>query len=194
VPSEDQAGWRTDRILGDVLRHPVTWLVRRWNWKSAILSSTSRSIIFFLANLDAGIEAARAAFLTELVFRASTAGFYGALTQALRRADPPWAGTAAAMVLLPAVAHTVEFVVHYARGTVRLADSLIASALFTAVSTSFNLYAMRQGALIVGEDGNSLGHDLRRLPRLLTSFVLRIVRSVARSGLALRRAAASSRL
>ena len=42
---------------------------------------------------------------------------------------------------------------------------------FTVVSTAFNLYAMRRGALVVGADGASLVTDLCRMPRLVLSFL-----------------------
>jgi hypothetical protein len=163
------------RHVGAVVRwivaHPWEALGRRWNYKSAVLSSLARASLFFTANLSAGFDAAAAAFLTELCFRFTTAGFYGALTQAFRRVEPPLHGTLAALVLLPAVAHTLEWVVHRWRGTAELGTSIAASLLFTAVSTTFNLFAMRRGLLIVGDGGGSLLADLRRMPRLVVSFI-----------------------
>jgi hypothetical protein len=158
------------QILKDLARHPVQLLLKRWNWKSAILSSTARSAVFFCVNLSAGSEAARAAFVTELIFRATTAGFYGALTQAFRCAHPPWTGTAAAMLLLPLTTHLLELLVHWLRGTAHLAASVVASIAFTSISTAFNLFAMRRGALIVGADSESIWSDLRSTPWLLLAF------------------------
>ena len=105
---------------------------------------------FFGANRAAGLDAAVAAMITEFCFRISTAGFYGAVTQAFRRVEPPHAGTIAAMVVLPLLTHSLEFVVHWWRGTPELGLSILASVMFTAVSTSFNLFAMRRGAFVVG--------------------------------------------
>jgi hypothetical protein len=45
-------------------------------------------VLFFAVNLGAGIDAAVAALATEAVFQAATADFYGALTQAVQRAEP----------------------------------------------------------------------------------------------------------
>lgn len=167
-------------VLVDLVRHPHAQLVRRWNWKSAVLSSLFRSILFFVANLSAGPEAARAAFLTELAYRGVTAGFYGALTQAFRDARPAWAGMVAAMVLLPAVSHLLEFVVHWVRGTPNLTESLALSVAFTALSTSFNLFAMRRGALTVGGDSGPLLRDLSRMPAMMCAFAAAIVHTAAR--------------
>lgn len=171
--------------LGDVLtglvRHPIARLVWRWNWKSALLSSGSRAALFFGANLSAGLDAAVAAMLTELIVRGGTAGFYGALTQAFSRATPRWAGTLAALVVLPVTGHGLELVAHWLRGTENLAASIMVSCLFTVVSTLFNLFAMRRGALIVGEGRASLGQDLRRMPRLIAAFIAEPVRLAARA-------------
>jgi hypothetical protein len=158
-------------VLLDLVRDPMTHLVLRWNWKSAILSSAIRSTLFFAANLSAGPDAARAAFFTELAFRCITAGFYGALTQAFRRAHPAWTGTVGAMVLLPLTTHLLEFLVHWLRGTAHLAASVTVSVAFTWLSTCFNLFAMRRGALIVGAGSASIWNDLARTPRLVGAFL-----------------------
>jgi hypothetical protein len=162
-------------VLYDLARHPHEQLVRRWNWKSAVLSSLFRSSLFFAANLSAGPDAAQAAFLTELAYRGVTAGFYGALTQAFRDARPAWAGMVAAMILLPGVSHLLEFVIHWFRGTPNLTESLALSVAFTALSTSFNLFAMRRGALTVGGGSSPLLRDLRQMPVLLCAFAVAVV-------------------
>ncbi len=160
--------------LGAVARWIVSdpWdaIGRRWNYKSAVMSAVTRSQVFFVVNLSAGLDAAVAALVTELVFRGATAGFYGALTQAFRRVQPPFTGMAAAMIVVPAVAHGLEFLVHWWRGTAELARSIEVSIAFTVLSTSFNLFAMRRGALIVGKDSGSLAADLCAVPRLLVAF------------------------
>ena len=38
--------------------------------------------------------------LTEFCYRAITAGFYGALTQAFRKVEPLWQGTLAALAVI----------------------------------------------------------------------------------------------
>jgi hypothetical protein len=158
-------------VIGGMIADPRRTLVERWNWKAAIFSATIRALIFLCANLTAGWRAATGAMLAEFVFRALTSGFYGAITQALSQAEPEWAAAMASAVLLPAVSHSIELMVHILRGTPNIRTSLISSVTFTIVSTLFNLYAMRRGALIVGEDGDSVRDDLRRIPRLIAGFV-----------------------
>jgi hypothetical protein len=150
--------------------HPFETLILRWNWKSALFSSLCRGAIFFVVNLGAGFHAATGAMTAEFVYRAITAGFYGAITQAFRAAQ---AGRAALRVTLGVLAfsHTIEFAVHSLRHTPNLRASILVSVLFTILSTLFNLYAMRQGVLIVGHEGRSLAEDLRALPGIILSFV-----------------------
>ena len=165
-------GLSAGQVLGLIVRHPWRYVGRRWNYKSAVMSSLFRAQIFLLANLTAGPEAAIAAMLAEFVFRFAMAGIYGALTQAFRHVEPARTATLACMVLLPIVGHSLEFVLHWLRGTPELLVSMTASVAFTVVSTAFNLFAMRRGALIIGEGSRPLLHDLVRLPALLAAFIL----------------------
>jgi len=164
-------------VLLNLFRHPVDHFVRRWNWKSALLSSLLRGTIFFCTNLLAGWHAAIGAMLAEFAFRTTTSGFYGSLTQAFRKARPRWAATATTMVLLPLVSHSLEFMVHWLRGTPKLGLSIASSVTFTAISTAFNLYAMRRGVLIVGDGHRSLLDDLRLMPGLILSFLIGVPRA-----------------
>lgn len=86
----------------------------------------------------------------------------------------------AGMIVLPITTHLLEFIVHFLRGTERLHESIALSVAFTALSTSFNLYAMRQGALTVGEGSQSLWRDLRSVPRLVTGFTRSLLRGIFR--------------
>lgn len=143
-----------------------------WNYKSALISAICRGPMFFVTNLPAGMHAALGAMWAESLFRFVAAGFYGALTQAFRRVEPPMAGTLAAIVVLPALGHSAEFLVHWLRGTPYLSASLAASVAFTVLTTAFNLFAMRRGALIVGKGSRPLWHDLIRMPALIAAFLL----------------------
>ena len=145
---------------------------RLWNWKSALLSSLFRALIFFFANWKAGSRAAIAAMLAELLYRALTAGFYGSITQRLRRLEPPWRGALAASVLLPTIGHSLEWGVHTLRGTPNLRTSITASIAFTLVSSLFHLFAMRRGHFIVGAGSRPLLDDLRHVPVLMRDFML----------------------
>ena len=161
--------------------HPWHSVGRRWNYKAAILSSILRATVFWTTNISAGSDAALAAMTTEFCFRFATSGFYGAITQAFRRVEPVRAGTIAAVVVLPVISHSLEFLVHWWRDTAVLGVSIVASMVLTALSTTFNLFAMRRGTLIVGRDRRSLLSDLVAMPGLFAQFVAIAARRLVRA-------------
>jgi hypothetical protein len=84
------------------------------------------------------------------------------------------------ILFMPAVDHTIEYALHYANGTKKLAASIAASVSLSMLSSVFNLFAMRRGVLIVGDERASLIDDLRRLPRVIFDFVMTIPRTLRR--------------
>ena len=145
-----------------------------WNYKSAIVSAlVPRADLLRHEPAVRPRCGARRRRWAELLFRFVASGFYGALTQSFRRIEPPLAGTLAALVLLPALGHSAANSSCTGwRGTPQLGASITASVAFTCVSTTFNLFAMRRGALITGDDSRPLWHDLARMPALVTAFLL----------------------
>ncbi len=165
-------------VLAGFARHPIKNLLRRWNWKSAVMSAAIRGTLFFVTNISAGLTAAFSAMSIESAFYITTAGFYGAMIQSFRRAQPVWAATLTVMVLMPTVNHSLELTLHWIGGTERLAASMTASICFSLFSALFNLFAMRRGALIVGEGRQSLIADLRQMPIIVIDFILAIPRAL----------------
>jgi len=163
---------RVSAVWGQLLRRPDRYLVARWNWKSAATSAVLRGTIYFFANLPAGFHSASGAMLVEFSYRTLLSGASGSITQALRTADPPWAAAFSAMAVLPLLGHLIEFTIHFLRGTPRLTSGITASIGFTAISTLFNLYAMRRGVLITGPESRSLAEDCAALPRVIGGFIL----------------------
>ncbi|MBS1828710.1 MAG: hypothetical protein JST93_25630 [Acidobacteria bacterium] len=155
-------------------------LFLRWNWKTAFLSALLRGLIFFATTWKSGWQAAAAAMAAEAALRSVTAGFYGSLTQRLRFITPRWKGTLIALILLPTMAHSIEFVMHTLRGTPHLATGMKASICFTLISTLFHLHAARQGAFLSGKGSATLRSDLRRTPAMLKGFLALPIRAVSK--------------
>ncbi|HKQ74697.1 MAG TPA: hypothetical protein VJ810_13480 [Blastocatellia bacterium] len=166
--------------FADLMLNPWRRLMLRWNWKTALLSACVRGTIFFFANLGAGLGAAIGAMGVEAALFATLAGFYGALAQAFRLAQPAWAATMTVMVLMPTINHTLEYVLHYASDTKKVAAGVAASISLSIFSAMFNLFAMRRGILIVGDERASLIDDLRRMPRVVFDFVMAVPRALWR--------------
>jgi hypothetical protein len=157
--------------FAELVRHPVQCVVFRWHWKSAVISASVRSLMFFVATLGAGSSRAGRASLVEFLVRVPLVGALASVAQLFRLTEPAWAAAAVTTICLPLVAHAAELAAHAIAGTPRLGTSLLLSIAMSACATTFNLFAMRRGTLIVGAGARSLANDLRALPRLLAAFV-----------------------
>ena len=165
------------QLLFSLGRNPLRVLML-WNWKSALLSVILRGPIFLVAAVRQGWQAALAALLTETVFCAVSAGFYGAIVQSLKDAEPQWLTGVFLAAVIPVIFQVLEYFLHWFRGTPHLRVAEIVSLIVSALSALFNWYAMRRGTLLVGGEGGSFGGDLRRLPRLFAGFVAIFPRKV----------------
>jgi hypothetical protein len=169
--------------VGDVLRMLVQQpqrLLAVWNWKSALLSIAMRGPIFFTAALSKGAGAAMTALLLETAICAIGVGLYNALVQNLREAQPMWLVGVLLGLVFPGCVQTVEYLAHRAHGTPHLKTAAIVSLCVSGVSTLFNWYAMRNGALLVGRSSNGLLSDIKHVPRLILGFVTLIPRYLYR--------------
>jgi hypothetical protein len=169
---------RLVNLLFGLLRRPRQLLLL-WNWKSALLSIVLRGPIFFVAGVRQGWGAAMSALFTESVFCALSAGFYGAVMQTLKDAEPQWLTGVFLTVVLPITFQALEYLLHWFRSTPHLRSAGIVSLAVGALSALFNWYAMRRGTLLVGREGSGFGRDLLRLPRLLLGFVAVLPRKIA---------------
>lgn len=179
-------------VLHDLLRRPVTALVAGFNWKTAGLSAILRAILFFFTNLRAGHALALRATLVEGIYAVVIMGIFGGATERIRHARPAWLTGLLVWLGIPATLLCLQYQVHRAFGTPELRTSMIGSFCFAALGTGFNWFAMRRGALLVGDPlvggphaanpRRSFAQDLRALPLLLWEFVSAGPRAVYRWG------------
>jgi len=163
-----------------VLAHPWKTFVVDWNWKAALLSALFRGILFLAVAIPRGPGALRLVWI-ELAFRTLVGGFWGSLLQVFRGARPAWLAGLLAAVLLPATAHLLEYLALQAGHAAHIGAGMVVSVAVSVGSLLLNWFLMHRGMLITGDGSDSLGADLRRLPRLLRAFFLAL-------GAALRRA------
>jgi len=168
-------------VLSDLFLRPQRVLFL-WNWKAAWLSIILRGPIFLGVTIHHGFRASASAILVECVYCAITAGFYGAIVQNLRDAEPQWLTLLFITVVIPSIFQVFEFLLHRLHRTPHLKIAEFISIAVSAVSALFNWYAMRRGALLVGGEGGSFGSDIRRLPALIFSFVISGPRAWASRG------------
>lgn len=137
--------------------------------------------MFFATNLTVSLGAAWRALFVSLLLRVPMAGVVGSMIQEFRRVEPVWVASLFVVVLLPAATHVVEFAIHWAARTPALRASLVASVALSAVTSAFDLFAVRRGLMVVGAEGRPLMQDLRLLPATAGAFVLAVPRGVVRA-------------
>jgi hypothetical protein len=164
--------------LRDIALQPLRTLVPPWSWKAAALSALLRGITFYLSNLRSGHEKAVLAMIVEAVYAVFAAGLIGAISQRLRATRPVGATAAVVCLGIPALTVVAQLGVHRVARTPHVGAGAGASFCFASVSSAFSWYAMRHGALLGGEDGTSLVHDLLRLPSITASFALVVPRAL----------------
>lgn len=163
---------RVSDVFKYIIRHPLEIVLRRWNWKAAILSGFLRSLIYFFTHITFGLRAALSAMSIEFVFRTLNTGIVASVGQAFRKARPKWLATLCVMLMLPAYGHIIEYILHTLNGDKNLNKSIIFSIIFSVLSAVFNLFAMRRGVLLVkDEEQKSFWDDLKSLPRIAVEFV-----------------------
>lgn len=176
VPPADASQPAFASVFFQLTRHPQK-LIRLWNWKSAVLSILLRGPIFLAASLRVSLYAGLSALATESIFCVAIAGFYGAIVQSFRMAQPQWLTLLFLTVILPAVFQTIEYLLHWSRGTPHLRFAELISILVSGISAAFTWYAMRRSTLLVGAQGDRFATDLRRLPQLVFSFTAALPRA-----------------
>jgi hypothetical protein len=181
-PNQTPQAERLASLLRGLLVRPQQLLLL-WNWKSAVLSMILRGPIFFVAAVRQGWRAAVAALVTESIYCVLSAGFYGAVVQILKDAEPQWLTGIFLTLAIPVTFQVLEYLLHWFRGTPHLRIAAFVSLAVSAVSALFNWYAMRRGTLLVGREAGGFGGDIRRLPRLLLGFLAVLPRRIAGKGI-----------
>ena len=167
---------KIQKIVHELIHHPFQTLIIRWNWKSALLSPILRGAFVFAATASAGQAAAANAVAVEVLYRVLVSGFCGAIVEAFRSSEPYWAGQLTVVLIVPVVSDSLDFLVHWQQGTPEFGRSVAVSLALTIVSTAFNYFAMRRGALLVGEQRRTLLEDLATLPLLFVAFLSTMLR------------------
>lgn len=165
-------------VFRDLLRHPFTTMVLRWNWKAAVLSALLRAPIFFAAYAfkKEGIAIALGAMIAQMFFRVVFGGVNGSIIQAFSKVEPAWHAVLTVPIILAAFSHLMEYVVQTIydnyTGVHGKGKAIAVSVLISAISAIFNLFAMRRGALLVKDESEQpLWRDLKRMPWLAFEFI-----------------------
>jgi hypothetical protein len=135
-----------------------------------LLSATARTLVYLAALARSGRHGRLSIVLVEIAYVALTAGIYAGMQQRALGLRSRLLGNAIVAFAVPALAQVLDWLAHRAVGAAVPARATVAVSVFAALSALFHLYVMRRGAFLTG-CGRSLLDDLRRMPRLVASFV-----------------------
>ena len=160
------------KALLQVLCNPFYHFIRHWNWKSALFGAINRGTIFLVATMKRGRVEMSVAVLVEILFTCATAGIYAAFTQAMRFAEPEWLGASVVALVIPGALYGADYFAHIWTGMHNVRPAVGFATGLSVVSTLFNLFIMRRGAMVVGEGSQPLWRDLLRIPGLIVQFLI----------------------
>lgn len=146
-------------------------LLKRWNWKAAVLSAIIRAPVFLITTYSFGWHSATLAAGVETAYCAGTAGVFAGVIQTVRDWRPIWLASLLITVGVPVFSQALDYSAHLLAHTPNLRAGTLASFSLSEMSALFSWYSMRRGTLLVGAKQDSFLHDLFRLPRLLLGFV-----------------------
>ncbi len=141
-----------------------------WNWKTALLSASFRATLFASLALRAGPAAVLKATIIELAITSVSAGFQGAVAQALRAHEPRWRATVLCTIAVAVINHPAEYVFHNWARSAHTPIGIVLSLAYTLIATQLSLRLMRAGIFLAGVEGRSFLEDARQLPMLLGRF------------------------
>jgi hypothetical protein len=144
-----------------------------WNWKCALISAGTRSLVYLGAMARGGSHGRMAIVLVELAYVSLTSGIYAGLQQKALGLRSRLAGNLLIVIGVPGLSQCLDWLAHRFAGAPAPPQATLAVCIFAALSALFHLHLMRSGALLTGDCGRSLKDDLRRLPRLAAGFVLK---------------------
>ena len=158
-------------VLAEICRDPKRFLFDCWNWKAAALSVLFRAPVFIISTHRHGLHNMATAGIVESVFRIVITGINASITQAVEWAEPQWMVAIMVLAAMPCITMALEAFAHSLASTPNLRAGLLASLTLSVMSSGFNWFSMRKGALLVGRGSSSFGTDLSRMPMLIGRFV-----------------------
>jgi hypothetical protein len=148
------------------------WLfaLTHWNWKVGLLTAVLRGLACVAALWHMERHVRDHFGMVEAAFVLVTCGFFSALQQQSLELKSELLAWLACVVVVPLTSLSCDAGLHFwldGRDTRQLG---VAAVVYTIVSATFHWHMIRNGALLVGGDEQSLGTDLKRIPRLIGTY------------------------
>jgi hypothetical protein len=130
--------------------------------------------MYVAAMAHSGSHNRLAVVVVELIYVTLTAGFYAGLQQKALALRSRMLGNLVIAGAVPAFSQALDWLAHRITSAGAPPRATFAVCVFTLISALFHLYVMRRGVFLTGR-GSALVEDLRRVPRLIAGFVLRLL-------------------
>jgi hypothetical protein len=159
---------------------PWLFALTHWNWKVVLITAICRAIACMAALRHTQAHAREHFGLVEAGYVLLTAGVFSALQQqslGIKTRRLAWLVT---VIIVPLVSLGADVLVHQWLDQVNAHTLGIGALAFTLISAMFHWHIMQHGAMLVGESSSSFWTDMKRMPKLLLSFVTEPVLSLRR--------------
>lgn len=146
--------------------YPLT----HWNWKVALVTAVLRGLVCIAALWHMEAHARRHFGIVEAAFVLLTCGFFSALQQQTLSIRSEVVAWFSCVVIVPLASLGCDAALHFWLDGQQTRQLGIAALVFTVLSATFHWHMIRNGALLVGEDSESMGMDVRRIPKLTATY------------------------
>jgi hypothetical protein len=149
------------------------WLfpLTHWNWKAALITAVCRAGACMAALWHSPLHAREHFGVVEAAYVLLTSGIFSAWQQQALDVKPRRLSWAIVVLVIPLGSLAADSALHLSLDHGNLRALGIGALIATLISAMFHWHVMQNGAMLVGEKGRSLADDMKRMPRLIATFV-----------------------
>ena len=159
------------------------WLfpLTHWNWKAALITAVIRAGACMAALWHSPMHAREHFGTVEAVYVLLTSGIFSAWQQQALDVKPRSLSWTLVVLVVPLGSLAGDSALHLWLDDGNMRALGIGALIATLLSAMFHWHLMQNGAMLVGEQGRSLVDDMKRMPRLIATFVWNPIRWVLNS-------------
>jgi hypothetical protein len=154
------------------------WLfpLTHWNWKAALITAVLRAGACMAALWHSPAHTREHFGAVEAAYVLLTSGIFSAWQQQALDVKPRRLSWAIVVLVIPLGSLAADSALHIWLDHGNMRALGIGALIATLVSAMFHWHVMQNGAMLVGEKSRSLADDMKRMPRLIATFVSNPIR------------------
>jgi hypothetical protein len=168
----EQQQWLHSFRMRNAWLFPLT----HWNWKAALIAAVIRAGACMAALWHSPVHAREHFGAVEAAYVLLTSGIFSAWQQQALDVKPRRLSWAIVVLVVTLGSLAADSVLHLWLDHGNMRALGIGALVATLISAMFHWHVMQNGAMLVGENGRSLAHDLKQMPRLIALFVWNPIR------------------